>query len=80
MKVEGGCPYKECSDDKDCEGIICNNMHGVCEAGKCSWNQCYNDDQCIDKYCCESSTGQQTKPQCFSQGIYTDNKYLCAPK
>ena len=75
----GGCPYKECSDTKkDCWDIICDNMHGVCKAGKCDWSQCGGDDQCIDKFCCDKNTGNY-KGNCFTE-IYSDNKYLCAPK
>ena len=76
----GGCPYKECSDDKDCWNITCNNMHGVCVAGKCSWSECKDDYQCIDKYCCESNIQSQTNPQCFKEGIHTNDKYLCESK
>jgi len=77
----GGCPYKECSDDKDCWDIICNNMHGVCQQGKCSWSECSNTDQCDNSYCCESEIkDQQTNKQCFKKGIYTNNKYLCESK
>jgi len=80
-QAEGGCPYKECSDDKDCEGIICNYMHGVCINNKCDWSQCGNTDQCTDNYCCESDIkNEPTKKQCFEKGIYTNDKYLCAPK
>ena len=76
------CPSITCSSDSECEKYICNNMKGKCdlENKKCTWATCYDTDQCINKYCCESETGQQSNPQCFKEGIYTDNKYLCAPK
>jgi hypothetical protein len=76
----GGCPDISCTTNDDCYNNICNNMHGVCREGKCDWSTCGTTNQCIDYYCCESEAGQQSNSQCFKEGIYTDNKYLCAPK
>jgi hypothetical protein len=78
----GGCPNITCSSYPECEKYICNNMYGRydLENKKCTWATCGDTNQCIDKYCCESETGQQSNSQCFKDGIYTDNKYLCAPK
>jgi hypothetical protein len=79
-QAEGGCPYKECSDDKDCWDIICNDMHGVCKGGTCYWVECYGTSQCITNYCCESDIPGSKNKQCFEKGIYTDDKYLCESK
>jgi hypothetical protein len=76
----GGCPYIDCSDDKDCWDKICNDMHGVCdpELKKCSWSACKNTTQCVDSYCCDKDTGNY-QGNCFTE-VYSDNKYLCAPE
>jgi hypothetical protein len=89
MLVEGGggsgeggdCPHISCTDTyKDCWNIICNNMRGVCTGGKCDWRECFDTNQCDNSYCCESEIPSSTKKQCFKEGIYTNNNYLCAPK
>jgi hypothetical protein len=75
------CPDISCNDtEKDCWNIICNNMRGVCKGGKCDWSHCGNTPQCDNSYCCESDIPYPTNKQCFKKGIYTDDKYLCAPK
>ena len=74
----GSCPYKECSNNKDCWDIICNNVHGVCYEGKCDWSRCLTTSQCIDSYCCDKDTGNY-QGLCFTE-IYSNNTYLCAPE
>jgi hypothetical protein len=84
----GGCPYIECigNSDPKCENTVCNNMKGRCEYSVsnkkwiCSWASCKDTDQCVSLYCCESEAGQPSNSQCFKEGIYTNDKYLCAPK
>jgi hypothetical protein len=80
MKSEGGggCPNIKCSDNKDCWDIICNNMHGICQQGKCSWSKCLDTTQCRDSYCCDKDTGNYQR-DCFTE-IYYNDTYLCAPK
>ena len=82
----GGCPYIECitQNDPNCVNKVCNLMYGRCipSDGKlvCRWSSCFDTPQCVNTYCCESETGQKSNPQCFKEGIYTNDKYLCAPK
>jgi hypothetical protein len=83
MKAEGGsCSYTTCTTDTDC----CPNEYkkGKCTDGKCYWPQCgavtptYPNNDCVDGYCCDKEAGSQAG-ECFTS-IYSNDRYLCAPK
>jgi hypothetical protein len=83
----GGCPIQKCSKDEDCDS--CDNKVGRCnfETKQCYWPKCgtYSgtEDQqansdCVKDYCCDYYTGNNLG-SCFTS-IYSNDKYLCAPK
>jgi hypothetical protein len=80
----GGCPIQTCSKDEDC--YPCDNKVGRCDTKekKCYWPKCgaYTptnpNDDCVDNYCCDKEAGSQDG-ECFTS-IYSNDKYLCAPK
>jgi len=83
MKVEGGgCSYTTCQIDSDC--CPKDYKKGRCIDKKCQWFACGSftpnntNNDCVDSYCCDKEAGSQAG-NCFTS-IYSDNKYLCAPK
>jgi hypothetical protein len=89
MKAEGGggggCPIQTCSKDEDCPS--CDYKVGRCEKGTCVWPKCgtYSgtgdqqaNNDCVPSYCCDYYTNSYLG-SCFTS-IYSDDKYLCAPK